>query len=45
MISISTAVGLMLICLIGGIGIGFNMMGIIEIIIDKEQKGDENDND
>lgn len=45
MISISTAVGLMLIWLIGGIVIGFLIKGIIEIIIDKEQKGDENDND
>lgn len=38
MISISTAVGLMLICLIGGIGIGFNMMGIISNLIDKAAK-------
>ena len=43
MIDIPTAICCTILGLIGGIGIGFNMMGIIEIIIDKEQKGGEND--
>ena len=45
MIDLTTTITCTILGLIGGIGIGFYMMGIIEIIIDKEQKGDENDND
>ncbi len=42
MIDLTTTITCTILGLIGGIGIGFYMMGIIEIII---EKGDENDND
>ena len=45
MSDLTTTITCTILGLIGRIGIGFHMMGIIEIIIDKEQKGDENDND